>query len=622
MAVTNYVATMNRGYQYEFWNWPGTYGAGQGKYQTTDTNPRYGFFSFSTHLAGIRSRYAAGERMNSITMDIWRENGSWGSARTVHFYGSQINPAALPADKPSVAFTPNRTGALYDIAIPACTVNGQYRTITIPSALMMELINDTTATGIQIEYTGTTDYMMFGDVSGQMPTLKIDWYWPYSACVAPTSRSVAPTISEGNATLSWSGAAGGTANAITGYEIQYAESSDGAAWGAWTALQTVVTSATSGSLSVAPPATRGYFRKYRIRTQGAAGSSWYSAWVETTNTLQKNRAPAAPTNPATATAHPETSYDLTWTAATDPDGQAVTYTVRRYVWNTGTGAYDEIAAVTGIAGASYSWDISGYPRGQRVYMTVKTVDSLGAESADVGTGVAIYRNQLPAQVSLGFPAAAGVTIYNTTPRVGMMLNADPEGATMRAHLTLAGTVADTEINNTGYWSRTGRFASGQKLVMKGISAAPGSASLLVDSMDDRGVFSATLSRSFTVATPSFTDSTLVGATENPTHPELWTAIKAVHMTELLTMVNNVRAYYGLAAAAWTGAAPGAAADIRAQHVLDLRQAMEDIRTLVNAYDSNNAVNDIAAFAWAETISAGVDVKAAHIRELRSKISLL
>lgn len=114
-----------------------------------------------------------------------------------------------------------------------------------------------------------------------------------TACGAPTACAVNDALSTGNVTLSWSGATAGTANAISGYEIQYRDSSNGSTWGSWSALKTVSSTATSGSLSVAPPSTAGYYRQFRVRTQGAAGSSYYSGWKESTNTLRRDHAPLA-----------------------------------------------------------------------------------------------------------------------------------------------------------------------------------------------------------------------------------------------------------------------------------------------------------------------------------------
>ena len=115
-------------------------------------------------------------------------------------------------------------------------------------------------------------------------------YEEHTSCGAPTSCSVNKTLATSNVTLSWSGASAGTGNAITGYEVQYRDSSDGSSWGSWTALKTVASTSTSASLSVSPPSTVGYYRQFRVRTQGAAGSSYYSGWKTSSNTVRRDHA--------------------------------------------------------------------------------------------------------------------------------------------------------------------------------------------------------------------------------------------------------------------------------------------------------------------------------------------
>ena len=106
---------------------------------------------------------------------------------------------------------------------------------------------------------------------------------PISACGAPSNVALSAVTSTGNnVTLSWKAGTAGNDNAITGYEVQRRESSNGTAWGSWVTLTTT----TATSLSVAPPASYGNYYQYRVRTLGAAGSSYYSGWV-TSGTLKK-----------------------------------------------------------------------------------------------------------------------------------------------------------------------------------------------------------------------------------------------------------------------------------------------------------------------------------------------
>ena len=113
----------------------------------------------------------------------------------------------------------------------------------------------------------------------------------YMACGAPTACSVSSTLATGDVTLSWSGASAGTSNSITGYKIQRCESSDGSSWESWADLTTVSSTSTSASLTVSPPSTAGNYYKYRVLTMGSAGSSYYSGWLESSNSLRRDHTP-------------------------------------------------------------------------------------------------------------------------------------------------------------------------------------------------------------------------------------------------------------------------------------------------------------------------------------------
>lgn len=168
-------------------------------------------------------------------------------------------------------------------------------------------------------------------VNGLLDLVEIE-YVTHTACGAPTTCKLGATTSTGsNVTLSWSGAKAGTDNAIKSYLVQRAESSDGSTWGSWETLQTVTTTATSGSLSVAPPTTAGNYYKYRVRTQGEAGSSYYSGYKESTNTLRRNwTACGAPTTCKVSSALATSNVTLSWSGATAGYGNAITkYEIQR-----------------------------------------------------------------------------------------------------------------------------------------------------------------------------------------------------------------------------------------------------------------------------------------------------
>lgn len=101
----------------------------------------------------------------------------------------------------------------------------------------------------------------------------------------PSDVKVAKSFSAVDVDLTWKAGHAGTQNSVSGYDVQYADSADGSAWGDWNTAAGSPTIRTV--LSVSPPNSNGHYRKFRVRTRGSAGSEYYSEFVESTNTLRK-----------------------------------------------------------------------------------------------------------------------------------------------------------------------------------------------------------------------------------------------------------------------------------------------------------------------------------------------
>ena len=146
--------------------------------------------------------------------------------------------------------------------------------------------------------------------------------YSYTICSAPTSIALSADIAEDSLTLSWSGAEAGTSNPITGYKISYQDSSNNSNWGTAQAMQTLTTAATSGSISVTPPATRGYYRRFIIQTIGTA-SGYDSGEAISPTSVRKNRLPNAPTFLSGAETYMRNPL-IRMQMGTEPDGQSQT----------------------------------------------------------------------------------------------------------------------------------------------------------------------------------------------------------------------------------------------------------------------------------------------------------
>lgn len=97
----------------------------------------------------------------------------------------------------------------------------------------------------------------------------------YTACAAPTSVVLAPSVYKDSFTITWSGAKGGTNNPITGYALQLRRSADGVTWSGW--VDSGIT--TSGQSASPGNVPWGGLVQYRVRTKGSAGEAYYSAWA-------------------------------------------------------------------------------------------------------------------------------------------------------------------------------------------------------------------------------------------------------------------------------------------------------------------------------------------------------
>ena len=152
-------------------------------------------------------------------------------------------------------------------------------------------------------------------------------YTNYTACSAPTAITASGIVTpSGTFTVSWSGASGGTNNAISSYQIYWKVSSDGSAptTSSYTGTKNIASTSTSGSTSITlSSAQRGYKVVCGIVTRGLAGESYYSG-IKTGGSVKINLLPAKPTVVSTNTTVVSTSGTeviFNVMAGSDSDGQ-------------------------------------------------------------------------------------------------------------------------------------------------------------------------------------------------------------------------------------------------------------------------------------------------------------
>lgn len=208
-------------------------------------------------------------------------------------------------------------------------------------------------------------------------------------CTTPTSWSVTPNPFESDLTFTWSGAAAGLNNPISGYEIAYRTSSDN--WETLKTFKVIASTATSGSVTYPFACERGVSVAFYIATLCSVGGSYNSSWSSNV-TVKRNSPPKSPTSitaSKTLVSSGET-ITLSWSGATDPDNNIWGYGVYKsldqinWTWLCSSGGVSNTSATVTLSDGA----------GQTVYIGVTTVDSFSLESGKQVLSVTINADPL------------------------------------------------------------------------------------------------------------------------------------------------------------------------------------------------------------------------------------
>jgi hypothetical protein len=410
-----------------------------------------------------------------------------------------------------------------------------------------------------------------------------------TACGAPTICTVSATLSEGNVTLSWSGASGGAGNAITSYEIQYSDSTDNSDWGDWIALTTVSTSATSSILSVSPPSTRGSYRRFRIRTRGAAGESFYSDWTVSSNTVRRNTLPTPPTSfTATPTIYESATVTLSWSGTIPGTSAIKQYVIQRSTSTDGINwsAYEALTIVVSNATSGTYITSASQIAGTYTRYRISVTDTLDAVSGYVVSGN-VKKNSPPTAPAIVCPVS-GSSGYNTTPRFMITTGIEPDGQTQIVEVKIDAEAWVNSVDNPEMFSISGYLGNGVKTVYQAPALTIGTHTVTVRCLDsDIGSSSPEVVLTFTVLPSPFET-----ITANETH------VKATHIQTLRNAVNTIRSYYNLPSAVWNEDIVAGKTAVKNWpfHIMELRKAIESVITAINSFASSSTF-DIPPITW-------------------------
>ncbi|MFT9056510.1 MAG: hypothetical protein ABF449_07780, partial [Ethanoligenens sp.] len=355
-----------------------------------------------------------------------------------------------------------------------------------------------------------------------------------------------------------------------------------------------------------PPGTRGNYRRFRVRTCGAAGESYYSDWAVSGNTVRKNTLPTPPASFAAAPAIYEGSVvTLTWSGAAPGTSAIKKYVVQRATSTDGTNwsAYEAlIIVVSGLTSGTYTANASQIA-GTYTRYRISVTDVLEAVSGYVLSG-AVKKNSPPIAPAIICPVA-GASNYNVSPRFLIITGVEPDGQSQMVEVKINAGAWINSVDNPERFSAGSYLGNGVKTVFQPEALATGNHSITIRCLDsDTESASLEVTRTFTVLpTPYET------ITANETH------VKAAHILTLRTTVNMARSYYSLPPAMWSEeiAAGKTAAKNWPVHITELRKAIEPVVAVINGFDFSS-VFDVPPITWSP-IGTGRP-KAAVMNQLR------
>lgn len=177
---------------------------------------------------------------------------------------------------------------------------------------------------------------------------------------------------------------------------------------------------------------RGYYIYFRIKAIDMYGlesiSYLQSKWC------RKNKAPYAPTNFKinSSKLNLYMSAPLKWDAASDPDGDNITYSI---LCSYNRGSYSSIA--TGLTGTTYSHNISNRQPKETIGYKIITIDKHGVPSTEaiIENNHNIVINSKPNPAVLIYPISL---VYDKTPRILLQTNGDIDGDDLSIKISING----------------------------------------------------------------------------------------------------------------------------------------------------------------------------------------
>lgn len=278
----------------------------------------------------------------------------------------------------------------------------------------------------------------------------------------PSSISISPGLDYGTShyesinSVSWSSVTAcngtGISNYRIGVEVKQSESSQSLILDS---SKNVSSTSTSWDITT-PSFGRGYYFRFKVTAIdmfGLESSTKYSQW------FRRNKAPNAVSyGTFKANSNKDNFYQtipLRWDAASDPDGDAVTY---RIYFSQNRGTFNQL--VTGLTDTNYIHNISALPAGTTLGYKIVTYDKFGIASGEtlIEKCHSLVVNTPPSPVQIVYPSNK---VYDAQPRILFNTKGDVNNDSVTIVVTQNGEVFNS-ATSTSMFNKTSFSPNGDK----------------------------------------------------------------------------------------------------------------------------------------------------------------
>ena len=229
------------------------------------------------------------------------------------------------------------------------------------------------------------------------------------------------------------------------------------------------------------------------------------------------------------------------------------------------------------------------------------ISATNTEGTHYSSAATLTINRKPNEPTLIFPKP-NTTTYNKKPFGLFQWGTDLDGDSMLGYIAIDGIIYRSDSNS---WYNGGPKTTAERSLVKFDKNRFTNNHYDITAYTNDGMIDSNyVNSNITISDPNFTDTIQRNV-----------PIKAIHISELRSKINDLENYYGLDITNWSDTITSGST-IKSIHIEELRTAIDTIKTYLNSFGANISIS------WTDSSLKDKLIKAVHINEIRDAITKL